>query len=592
MNAVRRLFDFFRDSPTYGRDRATLISGFSIGTAGLILNGAVLMLMLPLLLDPDDGDIRPLTENLEFGQLLALILLGGATSFATVLIPLRLLTVFWGPRIGKYFDQIVLSGISPLRFVVGKAASQNLFLGLTLFLLLPYLILSLALGGLRIEFFLAGLLLVWLYCMALALVTLWASLHLNELLAAVLVIAGAGTLAGLGCIPLPVQPFVMTPFPALLQPVFASIPTLRDRVPADFFPVFGACALCLASIIGAALGAIHLGPLYGIIRENSTFGEVVRAGDSKRKRWIRLRLHIQRPSELAFFYENRDRAGLRNEGLVRWGLGTAGMLLLSGAAYLVFVHLMSLQLAWARGRMWFAYEFHLTNLMLHGAGLALGLLLFSHARNSTYLRVSFCLGRKAEVARLDTAAFLLLALFSTAAALAAPFWFEQFRAAPASETIFPAQMYLTQGPAVDYARIAVEGTAMISVAALALYALHRLVCLLMWMRTAAFLASAIVYFVAVCLLPLFTGALFAEIPQLRQFTLLTRGAASLAMVSPLTVIMSLFAELGSQFPRNISTVPFYVFHLLLIALAVFTTARRGRALRLLYPAEPAPETHA
>src|ERR1700744_151942 len=131
MNSVRRFFSFFLDSPTYGRDRANLISGFSIGVAGLLLNGAVLLLVVPLLFAPEGG-FRNVTDNMEFGQLLAMILLGGATAFATLLIPLRLVTVFWEPRAGRYFDQIVLSGISPLRFVIGKAASQNLFLALIL----------------------------------------------------------------------------------------------------------------------------------------------------------------------------------------------------------------------------------------------------------------------------------------------------------------------------------------------------------------------------------------------------------------------------------------------------------------------------
>ena len=175
---------------------------------------------------------------------------------------------------------------------------------------------------------LAGLFLVWLYCMALALVTLWASLYFNELLAALFVIVGAAIFAGLGCIPLSTQPFVMTPFPALLHPVYSSIPELAGEVPASFLPVFIACAVGLTVVIGVSLFAIHLGPLFGIIRENSTFGEVVRQGDSKRKRWFRLRLHIQRPSEIAFFYENRSGAFRRNEGLIRWGFGFAGLLLL------------------------------------------------------------------------------------------------------------------------------------------------------------------------------------------------------------------------------------------------------------------------
>lgn len=63
------------------------------------------------MLDPDDSGFRRLTENVEFGQVLALILLGGATLLATLVIPSRLMTVFWGPRTGNYFDQIVLSGI-------------------------------------------------------------------------------------------------------------------------------------------------------------------------------------------------------------------------------------------------------------------------------------------------------------------------------------------------------------------------------------------------------------------------------------------------------------------------------------------------
>ena len=248
-----RVINLFRDSPTYGRDRANLISGFTIGTTALLLNAAVMMLVLPLMLDPDDRDFREITENVEFGQLLAMILLGGATAFATLLIPLRLVTVFWGPRIGRYFDQIVLSGISPLRFVIGKATSQNLFLGLIGFLLLPWLVLSLTLGGVDFSYFVSGLFLVWLYCMALALVTLWATLYLNELLAAFVVIGGAGFLGGLGCIPMPMQPFVVTPMPALIHPLYKSIPFFDGRIPPDFAPIFISCVASLSAIICVAI---------------------------------------------------------------------------------------------------------------------------------------------------------------------------------------------------------------------------------------------------------------------------------------------------------------------------------------------------
>ena len=592
MKAVRRFIALFRDSPTYGRDRANLISGFSIGTAGLLLNGAVMMLVLPLMLDPDDRSFRELTENVEMGQLLALILLGGATVFATVLIPLRLVSVFWGPRTGRYFDQIVLSGISPLRYVIGKALSQNLFLGLIAFLLLPYFVLSLTMGGVNWVFFLAGLFLVWLYSMTLALVTLWVSLYVNELLAAVLVISAAIFLSVLGCIPMPLQPFVLTPFPALMHSLYSSIPALDGRIPEDFFPVFASCATSMTVVIGISLLAIYLGPLYGIIRDNSTFGEVVRPGDSKKKRWLRLRLHIQRPSEIAFFYENRSRTFRRYEGLIRWGIEFGGLVLILGAAYWVFVYLYSTALTGGGGASpWWVYEFHTIYLVIHGFGLIFGIFLFSHSRNSTYLRLPFVRGRMAEVSRLDTTAFLLFALVSTGMSIATPFLFEHFIASPNGNTVFPDLMYVTQGKPIDYVRVAAEGSAVLSVAGLVIYAFHRYVSLMAWTRSASLMGVAGAYFLAVCILPVFFGVLFMEIQELRQFQFIADRAPMLMMSSPFMVIIFLFNDVGGGVPEDASVTPFYVVHGLLLGLTILGIRRRGRKLREEYLVEPVRETN-
>jgi hypothetical protein len=503
-----------------------------------------------------------------------------------------MLSVFWGPRIGRYFDQIVLSGILPLRFMIGKATSQNLFLGLILFLLLPYLVLSLTLGGVDLGFFLAGLFLVWLYCMALALVTLWASLYLNEGLSAILVISVASILSVLGCIPMRFQPFVLTPFPALIHPLYSSIPFFDGRITPDFLPVFFSCAACLTVVIVASLFAIYLGPLYGIIRENSTFGEVVCAGDNRRKRWFRLRLHIQRPSEIAFFYENRSRAFRRNEGLIRWGIQFCVLLLVSGGLYLSLVDFMSTFLAtWnARSTQWRVYEFHTMYLIIHGCSLSLAIFAFSHARNSTYMPLPFFRGRMVEVSRLDTTAFLLFALVSSAMAIATPFYFEQYFASPNGYTIFPDLMNARRGRPVDYGRIAVEGVAVISLAGLVVYAFHRLVCLLTWTRSATLVLVGGSYFMAVCMLPVFVAVLFLEVPELRRMQPFADWAPSLAMASPFVVIMFLFNEMGSRFPRDVSTAPFYVVHGMLLLLMIFEIHRRGRKLREMYLAGPVQET--
>lgn len=583
MNAVRRLFGLFQDSPTYGRDRANLASGATIGGAALLLNGIVLMLILPLMIDPDDRDFRTLTENIEFGQLLALILLGGATAFATLLIPFRLSTVLMGPRIGRYFDQIVLSGIAPMRFMIGKALSQNLFLALILFLLLPYLVLSISLGGLEPVTFLAGIFLVWLYCMTLASVTLWLSLYVNEMMAAIGVVAVAGLLAVLGCCPIPVQPFVLTPFPVLIQPVYASMPAMQRYLDNEYWPLFIACTLAMSSLIVMSLFALYLGPLYGIITENSTFGEVVRPGDSKKKRWLRIRHHIQRPSEMAFFYENRSDTFRSNEGLVRWGFGLGGLVLLSCGASVTFVYGLFILIGnlGPPGGSW-AYGFHAIYLTIHGIGMYLAVCLFSHARNSTYLRLPFVRGRLAEVSRLDTTCFLIFAAISTAAAIASPYCFEHFFSTGPETSVFPDVIQQTRYRNFDAVRTVFEGTAVITLAGLVVYAMQRLICLSSWLKSVALFATTGGYLVLFCFLPFFPLILLMEIRELQSVAWFADWVPTVSMISPFTMMGYLFEELGPRFPSNISTVPFYVAHGSVLCLMIFGIRYNGRSVRKLY----------
>lgn len=593
MNLVHRILEFVQDSPTFGRDRATLVTGVSVGTIGLLLNGAILMLVLPLLLAADDQVVRTFTDNVEFGQLLAMILLGGAAAFATLLIPLRLAAVFWEPRINRYFDQIVLSGISPLRFVIGKAASQNLFLGLILFLLLPYLVICFTLGGVNLSYFAASLFLVWLYCMTLALVTLWLSQYLNELLAAVVVVTGATGLSIAGCYPMQFQPFVVTPFPALIHPLLKSVPGVNLAVSQDFFTVFVWCSCGMMVVISLSLVALYLGPLYGIIRENSTFGEVIRAGDTRRKRWFRVRLHIQRSSEVAFFYQNRSRFLLRHEGLLRWGLGFCGLLLVVSAGHLAAVCTSPIRAPGFNQSTppWMALQYHASFLSVHGLGLILAVLLFSHSKNTTFQRLSFFRGRQAQVSKLDTIAFLLFVVISSAMSMAMPFLYEQFVAGTHGISIFPVlDSTVVRGRQIDFYRIPLEGSLVVSFAGLVIYAFQRRVCLMTWIRSTTFFAVTFLYYIFICLLPFIFALIAMEMPELRNLQMVKEIAPTVGMMSPIMVMVVLFnGELGPPFPNNLSTAPFYIIHTVLLVMALLGLRRGGHPLRDMYLTEPLQE---
>ena len=583
MIAVRRFLGLFRNSPTYGRDQASLISGWNIGLAGLVLNGTILMTLLPLMLDPNDPDWQMITESMEFGQILGLILLGGATAFATLLIPMRLTSVFMGPRIGRYFDQIVMSGITPLRFLIGKVTSQNLFLGLVLFLLLPWFVLVLALGGLEWTTFIANLFLVWLYCIMLAVVMLWLSLYFNEVLAMLLVVGGGIFLCALGCAPIPYQPFVVTPFPALLQGVYSASGMIEDEYFRSFPSVFVSCAIGMMTVTGMALVAISVGPLYGIIRDNSTFGEVVRAGDSKRKRRFRFRLHIQRPSELAFFYENRDDKLRRFEGLLRWG---TGFVLLGVPVVLVWhVYIDAicryLKSMSASGGFygWFFAELLTACHTFHGITLLTATLLFSHARNTTYLRVPVIPGLKASVSAMDSVCFALVLVLSTGMTLGFPVWLNASLVVPSplSETVETSSY--SRITTVNFVREGWKGTMVLSVAAVTVYMLQRTMCLTMWMKSVSFGLVIVLYGVLICVLPLAFGAMMSEVHELREYQFLYRSGPAIAAASPATILGTQYWGRPNSFLYDPPAALFYVVHGSLIVVSAFFLWRLSRTLR-------------
>jgi hypothetical protein len=240
----------------------------------------------------------------------------------------------------------------------------------------------------------------------------------------------------------------------------------------------------------------------------------------------------------------------------------------------------------AAGRTWWIWEFHVSYLSIHGAALLLAMFVFSHAKNTTYLRLPYVWGWTAEVSRMDTVGFLLFAALSTAASVAMPFCFEYYVAAPRGQTVFPQFLYVTEGPPVDCVRIAVEGSAVLSAGGLLLYAFHRFGCLLSWIKSMTFVGVSVLYFIGVCMLPIFVVALVLELSEAGPTAVAPGWVWTVAMASPVVVLIDLFDELGPQVPRGISTAPLYIAHGVLLGVLLLLMHHRGRKLRQLYLAAP------
>ena len=159
-------------------------------------------------------------------------------------------------------------------------------------------------------------------------------------------------------------------------------------------------------------------PLYGLIRDNSAFGEVVHSGDTRQRRRFSFRLHIQRPSEIAFFYQNRSLLLTRWEGLIRWGgslllLGSfvvAGCLLLAFAGKSLFASMTPAVAGNAAYVTEMVQMLYVAGQLGTAATAVLAVLLFSRNRSTDSMPVRVIPGILLRAGTLDWLAFLLSVL--------------------------------------------------------------------------------------------------------------------------------------------------------------------------------------
>ena len=186
------------------------------------------------------------------------------------------------------------------------------------------------------------------------------------------------------------------------------------------------------------------------------------------------------------------------------------------------------------------------------------------------------------MSRLDTGAYVVFVVLSSCLVLASTQWFEANIAGPAGATLFPEFRGGTGSQRVDYYRACVEGCVVLSLAALVLGATHRAICLYTWLKTPVFAGVLAFYVFLICLPPLFVGIAISEVRELRELPMVVYWGPLLAMVSPLSVLGHLLGEMGRYFPRDASTLPFYVAHVPALLLLSWFLIRRERKLKTEY----------
>ena len=498
MNAWRQSARELADSPNLGRDLATLLSSWRLAvwySALMFLILATLGISLLVLHNSGSGEM---TARLGLGQYVAVLQFLAVTAFLTAFVPLRCSGVFEGPRWQRYFDQIVLSGISPTRYLAGKVVGANVFFVTVLAATVPFLIFTVGLGGVSPGYVAAALATLWLYANLLIFSTLCAGVFASELLSTAAVIGLFGFLFIVGLFPLPPLVGLWSPAHLLVAPFYAA----ADRPEANELAlVFGGLRVGLGNVPVFVTGAIVLGgfealfvllgPLRCFTLPTSTFGEVVMRGDAKRSRFARNRPELQRRTEMCFFYENRPAWLDRHEVPLRWGGLVAIVLLTTGALFLMpHANVGSLN----------NDAFFVINALLFCLLIGLATIVFSNDHSTEKALVAWG-ARRFRAGTVDTLAFLLVA----GVILGAAFGLPALREAVSGGTWLRGGR---SGTRLAYTFLFLAPLFLLFV--LEYYALVRLFGLLFWSRTGGWLGATAVFAVGIVLVPLGLGMLLAE----------------------------------------------------------------------------------
>ena len=308
----------FFENPVVGRDLAAALTGPVLGL--------VLAIVAAVCLATHLGCYTffwafSSIDRIDAGALLVAWL--GIVSYCLLLffLPLRVSGLIEGSRHGKAFDQIVVTGMSPLRVSLGQWALGLVYATLILLTTLPFQIFAYRFEGVTIAEISEGYALLFCYANVIIATTLGLGVTRREWAAVPFVMILGVIAGGISASPfLPTTVRELTPVGHFVGILFESTPVISGGMPRGILAMLGSSPslfslyvplvlfrplLWLALIFPSGV-LILLGPAQRLRPGLDIFGAAVLPGDVKR-RFRRGRGGLIRRVEMAFYYENRPR---------------------------------------------------------------------------------------------------------------------------------------------------------------------------------------------------------------------------------------------------------------------------------------------
>ncbi len=577
MKRLRDRLERLADSPNLVQDLVTMLTPARLMVWFTFLNlglGTVLAIMI--VATRNDSVMSRIIAQKGLGQFVAsliLLVLGGTF---TIFAPLRTSGLILTPRLSRYMDQIVLSGISPTRYFFGRVLGVNAFALMMTLATVPYFVFAISMGGVSYSFVLVGILVLFVYVNVLALATLAASLANYEFLSTPGVIAIFSWLYVLGSIPFPTLPSaaLLTPSKIFIEPFFLEIQNMRSRFPTSVNVVENLQISSVVLFLGVYLFLavvlivwIICGPLNCISLPNSTFGEVVMPGDGKRKSIFKRFGQLRRKSELCFLYENRPDWVANYEIFLRWGRS----LVLIGLGFLIPTTLFHV----------FADEFDANQLTAIFLSILFGTLLiaagvFAHDRSTEKTMVRGG-PLKLTAGTVSAICFLSVLVIATCGSLLPP----------AIRTNLYGDAWLDNVESADVFYDCMWLIPLLAIMSLQFYAAYRWLAMNRWEFGKATLLFML-FFIATLALPLLPIGFYHSLPHslTKQYQEFETGAALVSYCSPLPHFLGtlVWANEDDGFGKAVfdlqkyGPILTYALHGALAALFSFLAIRRHNSL--------------
>jgi len=315
MSFLRWLQRSFLENPLVGRQLATQLTGPRLGVIFTVVTGVLLVtdfvVFSSVLLSGNEDMLRGgFTASVR--SMNGLILFG----LLGILLPLRVAGAIDALRADKSFEQLVVTGASPLRLHFGNWALGFLYALAILLVSLPIQVYISILGDLSLTQLAAEYGVLALYSNVILLFALGFGVLEREravTFLVIIIVLATGCAALVYLLPpvfawaTPVLFFAGPVLQNLLGTAIANSPIqdpviFNTKIPAEMYPFLLWGLLALFWIV-----LLSLGPSHRFSPGLNNFGQIVLQGDRRRRFIRKARARLSRRVELAFFYENRPR---------------------------------------------------------------------------------------------------------------------------------------------------------------------------------------------------------------------------------------------------------------------------------------------